>query len=153
MNKTNKRNFLKYIATSSFALCGLGISKAIAAWPENLFNAKASDNITQLLAEGKAVKISDKINIKAPEIAENGAVVPVSIDIDLPDIKTISIIVDKNPSPLTSIFHLTDHLLPYVSTRVKMAETSQVIALAENHQGEFFSAARSIKVTIGGCGG
>ena len=153
MNNTSKRTFLKIIATSSITLYYLWLSKVMAAWPEQLFNTKSSENTTDLLTGDKSAQASDKIKIKAPEIAENGAVVPVSVDIDLPDIKTISILVDKNPSPLTSVFHLTDQLLPYVSTRVKMAETSQVIALAENHQGEFFSATRSIKVTIGGCGG
>ena len=153
MNNTNKRTFLKFIATSSITLYYLWLSKVMAAWPEQLFNTKSSENTTDLLTGDKSAQASDKIKIKAPEIAENGAVVPLSVDIDLPDIKTISILVDKNPSPLTSVFHLTDQLLPYVSTRVKMAETSQVIALAENHQGEFFSATRSIKVTIGGCGG
>jgi sulfur-oxidizing protein SoxY len=153
MMSINKRSFLKYTATSLTTMYCFWVSKSMAAWPEKLFNTKSSSNTTNLITDNKDIQVSDKINIKAPEIAENGAVVPVSVEIDLPDIKTISILVDNNPSPLTSVFNLTEQCLPFVSTRVKMAETSQVVALAETHQGKFFSAARSIKVTIGGCGG
>ena len=153
MHNTNKRSSLKYIASGLIAISYLWLTKSFAAWPEKLFNTKSSSSATELLTGEKAVNASDKINIKAPEIAENGAVVPVSVEIDLPDIKTISILVENNPSPLTSVFNLSDQLLPYVSTRVKMAETSKIVALVENHHGEFFSAARNIKVTIGGCGG
>jgi sulfur-oxidizing protein SoxY len=138
---------------STITLSYLWLTKALASWPDKLFNAKSANDVVASLTQDKPIQASDKINIKAPEIAENGAVVPVTVETDLPGIKTISILVDNNPSPLTSVFNLSDHLLPFVSTRVKMAETSQVVALVENQQGDFFSAARSIKVTIGGCGG
>lgn len=153
MKNKNRRNLLKYLVTSTITLSYFWFTKALATWPNKIFNNKSANDIVARLTHDKPIQASDKINIKAPEIAENGAVVPITVETDLPGIKTISILVDNNPSPLTSVFNLSDHILPFVSTRVKMAESSQVVALVENLQGEFFSAARSIKVTIGGCGG
>ncbi len=88
----------------------------------------------------------------APEIAENGAQVPVTVTSRIANTQSISIIVDKNPFPLSSTFEFAGGAEGYVSTRLKMGQTSNVIAVVKA-DGKFFSASKEVKVTIGGCGG
>jgi len=92
------------------------------------------------------------VKIKAPDIAENGAVVPITVSSTLPDIESISIIAAKNPSPLAASFQLSSMSEGYVSTRIKMGKTSNVIAVVKSG-GKLYSATQEVKVTIGGCGG
>ena len=87
-----------------------------------------------------------------PEIAENGAVVPVSVTSNIPKTESISILIDKNPNTLAATFTIPPGTDANVSTRVKMGETSQVHALIKA-DGKYFVATREIKVTLGGCGG
>ena len=95
---------------------------------------------------------SSAISMKAPEIAENGAVVPVTISTTLPNVESISIVVEKNPRPLAASFEIPPGTLPEVSSRIKMGQTSQVMAVIKTDSG-VFSASKEVKVTIGGCGG
>jgi sulfur-oxidizing protein SoxY len=95
---------------------------------------------------------SGDISIKAPDIAENGAVVPVSVTTKLGSLESISILADKNASPLAASFDLGATAQGYVSTRIKMGKTSTVIAVVKSG-GKLYSAKKSVKVTIGGCGG
>jgi sulfur-oxidizing protein SoxY len=95
---------------------------------------------------------SDAIKLKAPDIAENGAVVPVTVSSTLPNVESITIIASNNPSPLTSTFQLSSLSEPFVSTRIKMGKTSNVIAVVKS-DGKLYSATQEVKVTIGGCGG
>mgnify|MGYP003572853436 FL=1 len=95
---------------------------------------------------------SDKISIRAPDIAENGAVVPVSVTSTLEDVESISIIAEKNATPLTASFSLGKGTLADVSTRIKMGKTSSVIAVVKAG-GKLYSTGKEVKVTIGGCGG
>ena len=97
--------------------------------------------------------MSDAIHIKAPEIAENGAVVPVTVDTSIENVNKISILVDNNPSPLTSSYDINPNLEAYVSTRVKMAKSSNIVAVVSTTDNQHFTASKKIKVTIGGCGG
>lgn len=148
----NKRNALKSICTGAI----LALSKTVYAardWPQALFKSDNSEDVIKDLSQSSATVQSQDIHIKVPEIAENGAVVPITISSSLPDIETISILVDNNPTPLTSTFILSKHAVAKVSTRVKMAASSNVIALVSNRQGQHFTASKNIKVTIGGCGG
>ena len=92
------------------------------------------------------------VQIKAPDIAENGAVVPVSITANIPNVESISIFAEGNNTPLTSRWVLGSNANAYVSTRIKMAKTSNVIAVV-HADGKMFKAAKEVKVTIGGCGG
>ena len=152
MLNQNKRAFIKNIL-SVFMATTLGcISKIFAAWPQDLFNEKNSDQAIKLLIDRGEIRESDLITIKAPDIAENGGVVPITVSTQLDNVKNISILIENNPSPLTSSFVINDQLTPYVSTRVKMAKTSNVIAIIATDNGNF-RASRNIKVTIGGCGG
>ena len=90
--------------------------------------------------------------IEAPQIAENGAVVPIEISSNIPGTTSIAVLIEKNPFPLTGKFDFKEGALPFVKLNVKMGETSdvRVVAMAG---GKPFAATREIKVTIGGCGG
>jgi sulfur-oxidizing protein SoxY len=90
--------------------------------------------------------------IEAPEIAENGAVVPIEITSQVPGTRSIALVIDKNPFPLVAKFDFMEGALPFVKVNVKMGETSDVRAVAEAN-GKHYSATKNIKVTIGGCGG
>lgn len=124
----------------------------LAAWPEAAFKAKDQGGALKALFESDAVETSDAINIKAPDIAENGAVVPVTVSTDLEGVKSISVFAMGNQSPLIASFELTETSVPFVSTRIKMAETADVVAVVQTKDG-LFSNAKNVKVTIGGCGG
>ena len=95
---------------------------------------------------------SDAVKLKAPDIAENGAVVPITVSSTLDNVEGISIIATSNPAPLTSTYVMTSNSEPYVSTRIKMAKTGDVIAVVKA-DGKLHSATKEVKVTIGGCGG
>jgi sulfur-oxidizing protein SoxY len=124
----------------------------LAAWPEAAF--KATDTATALndLLGSDATETSDAVKIKAPDIAENGAVVPVTVEGDMEGAKSIAIIASGNNTPLIASFDLGENALPFVSTRIKMAKTADVVAVVQTDSG-LLSNAKSVKVTIGGCGG
>jgi sulfur-oxidizing protein SoxY len=123
-----------------------------AEWPQGAFTAKSSaDAVAALLGEG-ASEASSQIEVKAPDIAENGAVVPVTVSSTLEQVQSISILADKNATPLIASFELPEGTEAYVSTRIKMAQTGDVIAVVKAG-GKLYSARKNVKVTIGGCGG
>jgi sulfur-oxidizing protein SoxY len=95
---------------------------------------------------------SEGIQIKAPEIAENGAVVPVAVESRLPGTQSITILIEKNPQPLTASFDIPAGTEANIATRVKMGESSNVYALVKA-DGKFYVAKKEIKITLGGCGG
>lgn len=123
-----------------------------AVWPQKAFESKKIADTIRSLTGGAAVSEDGRIAIKAPEIAENGAVVPVGVSADMDKVETIAILVDNNPLPLTSSYELQGASSPEVSTRIKMLKTSDVIALVKA-DGKYYSASKNVKVTIGGCGG
>lgn len=144
----DRRTFL----TAGLGLGTLCVAGSVqAAWPREAFEAQESNALIDMLASSKPAP-SDAITITAPDIAENGAVVPISVSTTLEDVTRISIVVEQNPLPLTSTYDLTADSVPYVSTRVKMLKTSNVVALVEAG-GKSYSGVREVKVTIGGCGG
>jgi len=117
----------------------------------NPFTAKTIDEALKLINAADN-KPSTDIQLKAPEIAENGAVVPLTVSTTLAGVMGISIVVANNPTPLAATFTIPEGGKAEVSTRIKMAKTSDVIALVQTKDG-FFSARQEVKVTIGGCGG
>ena len=123
-----------------------------AAWPKEAFDADDLDGALQALFQGESAEASEAINLKAPDIAENGAVVPVTVSTDLTGVKTISVLVAANPNPLAASFVLSEGTNAEVSTRIKMGQSSDVIAVVETADG-VFTASKEVKVTIGGCGG
>ena len=124
---------------------------ALAAWNEQAFAAKSAADALKSLGAGTPAPSKD-IVIEAPQIAENGAVVPIEISSNLPGTTSLLVMVEKNPFPLAGKFDFKDGALPYVKLNVKMGETSDVRVVAVAG-GKHFSATREIKVTIGGCGG
>ncbi|ESQ14197.1 MAG TPA: thiosulfate oxidation carrier protein SoxY [Chromatiaceae bacterium] len=121
-------------------------------WPESAFTAeKMADALENLLGSDTAEN-SDAVKIKAPDIAENGAVVPITVESDMQGAKSISIIASGNNTPLIASFDLGEDAVPFVSTRIKMAKTADVVAVVQTDDG-LFSATKPVKVTIGGCGG
>ena len=124
----------------------------LAAWPEGAFNAKSvQDAMSGLFGSADSTATGD-IKIKAPDIAENGAVVPVSVETSIANPESISIIAEKNASPMTASFVMGAGAQGYVSTRIKMGKTSSVIAVVKA-DGKLYSTGKEVKVTIGGCGG
>ena len=126
--------------------------RALAAtWNKVAFDAHALPEVLKAIGAGSVVE-SDKIELRAPEIAENGAIVPVEIISRIPGTESIYIIADKNPQPLVAEFDFTGATDPFISTRIKMSETSKVRVIVKAG-GKFYATTRDVKVTIGGCGG
>ena len=164
MTKTNdgfalsRRVILQGVA--SVALVGLGRSRSALApafaaandkYPEEAFKQKSDDDAIKLLY-GKTAETSDKIKLDAPEIAENGAVVPISVTTTLADVTSIAFLVAENPNALVASYKIPAGTMPSVANRIKMARTSNVIVVVEAG-GKLYSTTKEVKVTVGGCGG
>jgi len=122
-----------------------------AEWPKASFESKnVADALKGVGASGPVE--SKDILIKAPDIAENGAVVPVEVTSKVAGTESIIILVEKNNNPMVASFNLSNGAEGYVSTRIKMAQTSGV-RVAVKAGGKTYTAAKEVKVTIGGCGG
>ncbi len=156
MTNLNRRSFLKGTAASS--MVGIAISAGLlkpsdvfAAWPQSGFEAKSVDGALSALYQSSTAAPSTDINIKAPDIAENGAVVPITVSTGMAA-ENITVVVEKNPQPLAANFVMGAGTVGYISTRVKMGKTSKLIAVVKSG-GKLHSAEKEVKVTIGGCGG
>ena len=121
-----------------------------AAWNKAGFDAKTAADALKTLGVENAVE-SREITITAPDIAENGAVVPVAVLSRIPITQSISIIAEKNPFPLAATFDLATGSDAYVSTRLKMGQTSNVRAVVKA-DGRYYTAVKEVKITVGGCG-
>ena len=153
-----RRSFLKRTG-------GLGaLIAAVASGalkPSDVFAAARNDGAFEaqsLAAAMKALGItgaqnSSAIAIRAPDIAENGAVVPVDITSNIPGTRSISLFVDKNPFPYIGTFDVSKGTDPYVHVRIKMGKSSDVRVVVATADGKYYQAAKEVKVTIGGCGG
>ena len=144
-----RRTFLK--AGAALALFAV-LPKALlaAAWPKKAFlSTDGGQALTTLLGTDQTIP-SDQITLKVPEIAENGAVVPVTVSTTLENVDSISIVVEKNPRPLVANFELMSRALPKISSRIKMAETTRVMAVVKTDTG-IYSTSKHVKVTLGGC--
>ncbi len=157
MTSMKRRIFLK----GSLATGAVGIAVStglltprvsLAAWSKAAFEAKDVNGAVSALFNTSDMASSDKISIKAPDIAENGAVVPVSVTTSIDGVSSISLLADKNATPLTAEFTLGPGTEGYVSTRIKMGKTANVIAVVKAGD-KLYSAQKEVKVTIGGCGG
>jgi sulfur-oxidizing protein SoxY len=120
-------------------------------WPQNAFKQKGEAAVLKALY-GKTVEASSKINLDAPEIAENGAVVPIAVTSSLPKVTGIAILVLNNPYTLAAAYKIPEGTEAAVANRLKMAKTSKVVAVVES-DGKLYSAVKEVKVTVGGCGG
>jgi sulfur-oxidizing protein SoxY len=116
------------------------------------FDAKTMADLMKALGAGAPAESKD-VTITGPDIAENGAVVPVGAATSLPGVKRLLLLVEKNPSMLSAMFDVTDAVDANISTRVKMGQSSNVFAVAMMADGKVLYAAKEVKVTLGGCGG
>ena len=152
-----RRNVLKasggLTVMSLAASAGLLNSGSLFAqeWNKAAFDTKSLQDTVKAFGGAPAVESKD-IAITSPDIAENGAVVPVSVTSKLGKTESIAILVEKNPNALSASFDIPGGTEPFVSTRVKMGQTSNVYALVKA-DGKYFYATKEIKVTLGGCGG
>ena len=126
--------------------------RVLAARPDPAFESASTDDALTELYGTSATTESDRIRIKAPDIAENGSVVPITVKYDVANAESVSIIAEHNPAPLAASFELSESSGGLVSTRIKMAKTSPVHAVVKAG-GELYRASKEVKVTIGGCGG
>ena len=140
------------------ALIGLGNLPFVPAraaandkYPDEAFKLKNEADAIKALY-GKTAEPSDKIKLDAPEIAENGGVVPISVTTTLDKVTSISFFVAENPNALAASYKFPDGTIPAVANRLKMAKTSNVTAVVEA-DGKLYSATKEVKVTVGGCGG
>jgi sulfur-oxidizing protein SoxY len=124
----------------------------VDTWPDRAFHAEALDEAVAELFEGRDAEETDRITLTAPDIAENGRVVPVEVAADLPDLQTVTLLSDGNPFPLLARARFTPAVAPRVSIRVKMGQSANLIALVEA-DGKLYRTTRAVKVTAGGCGG
>lgn len=127
-------------------------SRVLAAWPKDAFTAKKLPEAQgALLGSGNHTN-SDSIKVKAPDIAENGAVVSVTVSTTLPAVESISIFVPVNAFPLSASYDMSSAADGFITGRFKMAKTSDVVAIVKSN-GKLFTAKKPVKVTLGGCGG
>ena len=153
-----RRIFLKNsLATSAAVIAanaGLLIPTSVLAdWNKKAFTAKTTDEAVNSVFGSSNTTESGDIQLKAPAIAENGAVTPVTVDASALDgVESIAILASKNPQPLVCEYTFAAGAVGYVSTRIKMGQTMNVIAVVKAG-GKLFKAQQEVKVTIGGCGG
>jgi sulfur-oxidizing protein SoxY len=148
-----RRRFLAFTGgAGAMALTGLLTTPGVGAadWNKAAFESKALNDTLKSLGASSASESRD-INITAPDIAENGAVVPVAITSKIPNTQSISIVAEKNPFPLAATFDVANGAEPYASVRLKLGQTSHVRAIVKA-DGKFYTASKEVKVTVGGCG-
>ena len=150
----NRRDLLCHSSRVAALLAAAGLlpAAAQAAYNAPAFEVKTLAELAKLLG-GSAPAESKEVSITAPDIAENGAVVPLAVATTLPGAKRLMVLVEKNPNVLSALFDLNDAVDASFSTRVKMGQSSNVYAVAMAGDGKLFFAQKEVKVTRGGCGG
>jgi sulfur-oxidizing protein SoxY len=148
---TNRRELLQSGAAVLGAAAGLSPQGAQAAWNQAAFEAQSLAAVVRALGGTVAAAESKQVQLQAPEIAENGAVVRVSAASQLPGTTQLAIVVEKNPNALAAVFELPPGTDAHLATNIKMAETSKVYALAKSGD-RYYYAAQQVTVTLGGCG-
>lgn len=153
----NRREMLSQSAQLTAMLATLGLlpqaaQAQVAGFNTAAFDAKAMADLMKALGGGTPAESKD-VTITGPDIAENGAVVPVGASTTLPGVKRLLLLVEKNPTMLSAMFDVTDAVDPNFLTRVKMGQSSNVFAVAMMADGKVLYAVKEIKVTLGGCGG
>ena len=156
MNQTRRKVLKAGGGASLYALlAAAGMMQPEAAlaadWNQKAFEAKNLKDALDALGAGSPVNSSD-IVMTAPEIAENGAVVPIAATSKLPGTESIAFLIAKNPTALAASFDIPSGTEPTVSTRVKLAQSTDVHVLVKA-QGKYYMTKKEVKVTIGGCGG
>ncbi len=155
----NRRELLTHSTRVAAMLATLGLLPAFAQaadaadWNKAAFDTNKMDELMKSLGVTAKPTESKEVTVTGPDIAENGAVVPVGAGTTKAGVKRLLILVEKNPAMLAAMFDITDMMEPNVSTRVKMGQSSDVYAVALMDDGSALYAQKEIKVTLGGCGG
>jgi sulfur-oxidizing protein SoxY len=149
-----RREFLSHAAKVAALMAGAGLlpTSVRAAYDASAFEAKNLAEVLKALGVGAPAESKD-ITIIGPDIAENGAVVPVGVSTTLPGAKRLMLLVEKNPNVLAAAFDVSDAVEANFSTRVKMGQSSSIYAVALMRDGKVLFAQKEVKVTLGGCGG
>lgn len=148
-----RRETLKHSAVVAGLLASTGLFPQFAfAYNKVAFEAKSVPDVVKALGGQVPVESKD-VTVGGPDIAENGAVVPLTASTTLEGVKQILIMVEKNPAALVAQFNMTDSIEPNFSTRAKMGQSSDVYAVAIMNDGRALFAKKEVKVTLGGCGG
>jgi sulfur-oxidizing protein SoxY len=152
---TTRREMLTTSARVAALLAAAGVlpATAQAAWSQAAFDAKSVADAAKALGGAGAPVESKDVTLTGPDIAENGAVVPVGCSTALAGVKRMMILVEKNPSVLAAVFDVSDAVEASFNTRVKMGQSSNVYAVAMMGDGKVLFSGKEIKVTLGGCGG
>jgi len=154
-----RRSVLKGISASGVLSAALaaGVLKptqvfAAEEWNRAAFDAKEAGAVLKAIGAGSTAESKD-IVLGAPEIAENGAVVPITVTSNIPNTISIALLALKNPLPLTCAFDFAEGALADIQVRIRLAETTAVRAVVKTADGKYFSTQKEVKVTVGGCGG
>ena len=152
-----RRTFLKGTIAGTMVGTAVGAGlltprMVLGAWPTDSFKAKTVNDSIAALHGTSTTKQTSDIKIKAPDIAENGAVVPITVSTKMSNVEAITVLVDENPQPLVCNFSLASNATGFASTRIKMGKTSPVTAVIKSG-GKLYINSKTVKVTIGGCGG
>jgi sulfur-oxidizing protein SoxY len=148
-----RRETLKHSAAVAGLLASTGLFPQYAqAFEKAAFDAKSIAEAIKALGGGAPVESKD-VTITGPDIAENGAVVPLAVSTSIPNAKRLLLLVEKNPSTLVAMFNISPEVDANFATRSKMGQSSDVYAVAVTADGKAFFAKKEVKVTLGGCGG
>jgi sulfur-oxidizing protein SoxY len=148
-----RRETLKHSAVVAGLLASTGLFPQFAhAFNKTAFEAKSVQDVVKALGGGAPAESKD-VTITGPDIAENGAVVPLAAATTLTGVKHLLLLVEKNPSALIAVFNVSDSVDANFSTRAKMGQSSDVYAVAIMNDGKALFAKKEVKVTLGGCGG
>ena len=151
--KTTRRQTLQHAATVAGLLAASGlVPRTALAWTNAAFDAKTVADAVKAYGGGAPTESKD-VTLTAPDIAENGAVVPMGVATTLANVKHLLVLVEKNPSPLVAKFDVSESVDPNFLTRAKMSQSSDVYAVAITRDGKALYAKKEVKVTLGGCGG
>lgn len=147
--RINRRTLIRSMLALSAALTLPRI--LFAARPDKAFESTDAAAVYSELF-GEVPTDSDRVTMKIPDIAENGAVVPITVSTDLENVESISVVVVNNPTPLAATFNMVPRSQAKISVRIKMGQSSPVRAIVKA-DGKLYSTEKEVKVTIGGCGG
>jgi sulfur-oxidizing protein SoxY len=149
---SNRRDALKQGAVLAGLLTAAGYPQYALAFNKNAFEAKTVQEAIRA-AGGGAMSESKDVTLTGPDIAENGAVVPLGVSTSLTGVKELLILVEKNPNALVALFKVSDAIDANFMTRAKMGQSSDVYAVAIMNDGRALFSKKEVKVTLGGCGG
>ena len=125
--------------------------RVFAAWPKESFDITDLSQSIKSVYGHNNLEENSKVKLKVPDIAENGAIVPINVKTTLDNVESIMLFVENNPQPLSSGYNLSSKAKPIIGTRIKMGKTSTVMAAIKSN-GKIYTSANEVKITIGGCG-